>query len=144
MKFKMNSLNPQEKSPLDLEESISLNPQERDYLQPSLVWNPSFMLKERSCTVDIPTLMKKKIKFSSYIRKFGVEQVQSHIWGRASWYMRKCANISSYMRKPLVIYDFATAPFWISSYIRKIRFSFLSVQEWNPWYPTGRLTYWPV
>jgi hypothetical protein len=27
--------------------------------------------------------------------------------------MRKCANISPHMRRPLVIYDFATAPFWI-------------------------------
>jgi hypothetical protein len=26
-------------------------------------------------------------------------------------YKRKCANISPYMRRPLVIYDFATAPF---------------------------------
>ncbi len=26
-------------------------------------------------------------------------------------YMRKCANISPYMRRQLVIYDFATAPF---------------------------------
>jgi hypothetical protein len=26
-------------------------------------------------------------------------------------YMRKCENISPYMRRPLVIYDFATAPF---------------------------------
>ncbi len=25
-------------------------------------------------------------------------------------YMRKCENISLYMRRPLVIYDFATAP----------------------------------
>ncbi len=41
--------------------------------------------------------------------------------------MRKCANISPYMRRPLVIYDFATAPFWISLYMRKIWFSFLSV-----------------
>jgi hypothetical protein len=30
----------------------------------------------------LPTLIKKKIKFSSYIRKFRVEQLQSHIWGR--------------------------------------------------------------
>ncbi len=30
------------------------------------------------------TLIKKKIKFSSYIGKFRVEQLQSHIWGRAS------------------------------------------------------------
>jgi hypothetical protein len=26
-------------------------------------------------------------------------------------YMRKCANISPYMRTPFVIYDFATVPF---------------------------------
>ncbi len=32
------------------------------------------------------------------------------------------------MRRPLVIYDFATAPFWISFYRRKIWFSSLSVQ----------------
>ncbi len=77
----------------------------------------------------ITTLIKKKIKFSSYIGKFRVEQLQSHIWGRASWYIRKCANISPYMRRPLVIYDFATAPPWISLYMKKIRFSFLSVQQ---------------
>ncbi len=42
--------------------------------------------------------------------------------------MRKCANIQSYIRRPLVIYDFATAPFWISLYMREILFPFLSVQ----------------
>jgi hypothetical protein len=31
------------------------------------------------------------------------------------------------MRRLLVIYDFATAPCWISLYMRKILFSFLSV-----------------
>jgi hypothetical protein len=48
----------------------------------------------------------------------------------AQSYMRKglliyeeCANISPYMR-PLVIYDFPTAPFSISLYIRKIDFIF--------------------
>jgi hypothetical protein len=53
-------------------------------------------------------LIKKKIKFSSYIRKFRIEQS----------YMRKgfliyeeMANILPYMRRSLVIYDFATAPF---------------------------------
>ncbi len=45
--------------------------------------------------------------------------------------MRKCANISPYMRRPLVKYDFATAPFWISVYMRKIWFSFLSVYDWE-------------
>jgi hypothetical protein len=34
-----------------------------------------------------------------------------------------------YMRRPLVIYDFATALFQISLYMRKILFYFLSV--WN-------------
>ncbi len=33
------------------------------------------------------------------------------------------------MRRPLVIYDFATATFWISLYMRKSWFSFLSVQR---------------
>jgi hypothetical protein len=33
---------------------------------------------------SIPTLIKHIIKFSSYKRKFRVEQLQSHIWGRAS------------------------------------------------------------
>jgi hypothetical protein len=41
--------------------------------------------------------------------------------------MRKCVNISPYIRRPLVIYDFATAPFRVSLYMRKILFSFLSV-----------------
>ena len=69
---------------------------------------------------------------SSYIRKFRVEQLHN---GNAQSYMRKglhirkCANISPYMRRPLVTYDFATAPFWISLYMRKIWFSFLSVQR---------------
>jgi hypothetical protein len=30
-------------------------------------------------TIPVFTLIKKKIKFSSYIRKFRVEQLQSHI-----------------------------------------------------------------
>jgi hypothetical protein len=39
--------------------------------------------------------------------------------------MRK--YFSPYMRRPLVIYDFATAPLWISLYMRKTWFSFLLV-----------------
>jgi hypothetical protein len=35
---------------------------------------------------------------------------------------------SPYMRRPLVIYDFGTAPFWISLFMRKILFYFSSVQ----------------
>jgi len=74
------------------------------------------------------TLIKNKIKFSSYIRKVRVEQLQSQIWGRAFYYMRKCANISPYMRRPLVIYDVATDLFWIFLYMREnFIFFFISV-----------------
>ncbi len=72
-------------------------------------------------------LIKKKIKFSSYIGKFRSEQLQSHIWLTASSYMGKYLRISSYIREPFLIYDFATPPLWISLYMRKIWFSFLSV-----------------
>ncbi len=41
--------------------------------------------------------------------------------------MRKCANISPFMRRLLVIYDFAIALFWIFWYMKKIWFSFLSL-----------------
>ncbi len=77
---------------------------------------------EYSCT-----LIKKKIKLYSYIRKFRVEQLQSHIWLTAFSYMGKYLHISSYIRKLFLIYDFSTAPLWISLYMRKIRLSFLSV-----------------
>ncbi len=52
---------------------------------------------------------------------------KSHIWRTASAYMGKYLRISSY-----IIYDFATAPLWISLYMRKIWFSFLSVQPGGP------------
>ncbi len=52
---------------------------------------------------------------------------------------KKCFPIYEEVRKYLVIYeeavgifDFATAPFWISLYIRKIYFSFLSVYASAP------------
>jgi hypothetical protein len=81
--------------------------------------------------------IKKKRKFSSYIRKFGMEQLQRprppHIWGNI------CAFPHTYIRKPFLIYDFATAPLWIPLFIRKIWFSSLSVcsvenpqNEWSP------------
>ncbi len=43
-----------------------------------------------------PTLIKKKIKFYSYIRKFIRERLQSHIWLSASSKMTKYLRISSY------------------------------------------------
>ncbi len=87
-------------------------------------------------TVNIPattdytvrdTLIKRKIQLSSYVRKFRMEQLQSHIWLTASSYMGKYLRISSYIRKLFLIYDFATVPLLISLYMRKIWFSFLSV-----------------
>ncbi len=59
------------------------------------------------------TLIKKKRKFSSYtyIRKFRREQLPSHICLTASSYMTKYLRISSYIRKPFLIYDFTTAPY---------------------------------
>ncbi len=44
---------------------------------------PSESVCARVSTSDI-TLIKKKNKFSWYIRKFWMEQLQSHMWGRAS------------------------------------------------------------
>ncbi len=55
------------------------------------------------------TLIKKEMEFSTYIRKFRMEQLQSHIWPTASSYMGKYLRISSYIRKFFLIYDFATA-----------------------------------
>jgi hypothetical protein len=56
-----------------------------------------------------------------------MEQLQSHIWPTASPYLGKFLRISSYIRQPFPIYDFATVPLWISLNMRKIFFSFLSV-----------------
>ena len=70
------------------------------------------------------TLLKKN---SSYIRKFRREQLQSHIWLTASSYMVKYLRISSYIRRPFLIYDFATSPIWIFLYMRKFFYYFLSV-----------------
>ncbi len=41
--------------------------------------------------------------------------------------MTKYLRIFSYARQPFLIYDFATAPIWISLYLKKILFYFLSV-----------------
>ncbi len=87
-------------------------------------WVASVPISTFMCLWATYTLIKKKIKFSSYIGKFRVEQLQSHIWLMASSYIGKYFRISSYIRKPFLIYDFATAPLWISLYMRKILFSF--------------------
>jgi hypothetical protein len=43
----------------------------------------------------------------------------------AKSYIRKCASISTYMRRSLVIYDFSTASFWIFLYCIWGKFDFL-------------------
>ncbi len=88
----------------------------------------NFSPKTFGIIIALWTLIKKKMKFSSYIRKFKMEQLQSYIWLTASSYMGKNLRISSYIRKSFLIYDFATAPLWIALYMRKTLFSFLSVK----------------
>jgi hypothetical protein len=53
--------------------------------------------------------------------------LQSPIWLTASSYMGKYLRISSYIRNPFLIYDFATDPMWISLHMSKISFYFISV-----------------
>jgi hypothetical protein len=66
-----------------------------------------------ACLIGYNSLIKKKTKFSSYIRKFRRDRVQRLILyeeGLPFIYRRKCANLSLYMRIPSVIYYFATDP----------------------------------
>ncbi len=51
----------------------------------------------------VTTMKKKKIKFSSYIRKFRVEQLQSHP------YMKKGFLMHEEMRKYFQIYEEAVS-----------------------------------
>ncbi len=76
----------------------------------------------------VSILIKKKTKFSSYIRIFGWDRVQSRT------YMRKVFLIYEEMRKFFPIYEEADSNIWlcirsllISLCERKILFSFLSV-----------------
>ncbi len=75
------------------------------------------------------TLIKKKNKFSSYIRKFRIQQLQSHIWLTASSYTvwgnhpQILGNPASYMTLQLLHSEF---PYTVL-YMKKIWFSFLSV-----------------
>ncbi len=86
---------------------------------------------EKINSKDPGALMKNKIKFSSYTYK------EIQMGAVAKSYMRKGFLINEemckylviqYMRRSLVIYDFATAPFWISLYMRKIWFLFISAE----------------
>ncbi len=71
-----------------------------------IFYKNSFSFSPKTSQSLYPTLIKKKIKFSSYIRKFRVEQLQSHIWLTASSYMEKYLRISSYKTLQLLHYEF--------------------------------------
>jgi hypothetical protein len=60
--------------------------------------------------------------------------------------MFKYLSISSYIRKPFLIYDFAPVPIWISLYMLKNLFYFLSVYTVHGRYnnPMPELLYPPV
>ncbi len=67
-----------------------------------------------ACSQVVASLIKKKIKFSSYIRKFIMEQLHSRIYmtnGLLIYGQVNYLRISSYVTKPFLIYDFVTAPF---------------------------------
>ncbi len=72
-------------------------------------------------------LIKKKIKFSLYIRIFRWDRLQSQIWLTASTYMDKYLHSSSFSSKPFPIYDFATDPIWISLYVYEENFVFFFI-----------------
>ncbi len=75
--------------------------------------------------LDEQHTVKKENQIFSIYKEIQLEQLQSHKWLTTSSYMGKYLRISSYIRKPFLIYDFATAPLWISLYMRKIWFFFL-------------------
>ncbi len=98
----------------------------RNKFLPNTRWRLKKMKKEPTATTLqylYPALIKKW-NFPQILGnsdgsgcKVIYEEGLPNIWG----------NISPYMRRPLVIYGFKTSPFWISWYMRKIWFSFLSV-----------------
>jgi hypothetical protein len=60
---------------------------------------------------EVYTDKKEKNIFLIYKEIFGGAVAKSYMGkGFLIYCMRKCANISLFMRRPLVIYDFATAP----------------------------------
>jgi hypothetical protein len=75
----------------------------------------------------IPYTDKKENKIFLIYKEIQKGAVAKSIWLTGSSYMTEYLRISSYIRKPFLLYDFATAPFWISLYLRKILFYFLSV-----------------
>ena len=79
------------------------------------------------------TLIKTKIKFSSYKRKLRMEQLQSHIWLTASSYKRKYLRISSYIRKPFLIYTLQLLHSEFPHIWGKFHFLFYQCRERDYW-----------
>jgi hypothetical protein len=78
------------------------------------------------CSVFHYTDKKENQIFLIYKEIQSGDVAKSYIGRGFLIYEEMRANISPYMRRPLVKYDFATAP-GISLYMRKILFYFLSV-----------------
>ncbi len=76
--------------------------------------NLRYILNHASRTDKI----KKKIFLKC--KEIRRDRVQSHTWLTASSYMVTYLRISSYMKKPFLIYDFAPDPIWIPLYMMKI------------------------
>ncbi len=91
-------------------------------------------------------LIKKKIKiFLIYKEIQNGAVAKSYMTnGLLITYLGKYLRISSHIRKPFLIYNFATAPLWISLHTREIWFSFLSVRCVSslPWPDLGRGCRW--
>jgi hypothetical protein len=75
------------------------------------------------------TLIKKKIKFSSYKRKFRRERLQSQIWLTASSYMVKYLHVSSYIRSPFSYMTLQQIPSEFPYRWGKFRFIFYQWRE---------------
>ncbi len=72
---------------------------------------------------------KENLNFPIYKEIQGGSVAKSYILLMASLYMGKYFRISSYIGKPFLIYDFATAPLWISLYMgKKLIFFFISAR----------------
>ncbi len=109
-------------------EIVTLGCSKFHFLREASSFNPIFLYRFRCLGICIKFFLsytdKKENQIFLIYEEFRVEQLQSHIWLMASSYMGKYMRISSYIRKPFLIYDCATAPLWISLYMRKIWLSF--------------------
>ena len=106
---------------------------------PKMIQEKTWSKKSRD---TVPLKAYGNIKYMSYTDKkenkifLIYKEIQMGAVGKS--FMRKGFLIYEemrkyylYLRRPFIIYDFATASFWISLYMRKILFSFLSVYNRN-------------